>query len=152
MADLFQDDWLSNLIGLCGTPEHTQKNNLISSFICGWLEALCIVLGLFKGVQPFPPARKQTFSASTETVFAPTRPPAPSWCSGTGPQLKLTETLWTQRALDGSLYREPSWRNSKTKKCAVMSKACFPSLWSLFSWAETPTFQLPNPIIFLPEN
>lgn len=90
MVDLFQDDWLSNLIGLCSTPE--QKNNLISSFICGWLEALRLMLSFFKGVQPFHPARNWTFLTSTETIFTPTGPSAPSWWSGIGSQSKPVET------------------------------------------------------------
>lgn len=133
MVDSFQCDWLSNLIGLY----QRKKNNLISSSICGWLEALYIMFSFFKGVQLFDPARNWTFSMFTETFVsygaaqhhADVQTPGPSQ----SPQKPARSFLWIQRALEDSLQtKEPSLRNSRTKS-ALKNKAGFPPLWSLFS-------------------
>lgn len=112
-----------------------KKNNLISSFICGWLEALHVMLGFFKGVQTFHPARNLfsfhrnhllTYGTiSTEVMLRH--------------QLKPTETskkfplnpesswwlLGRQRNLPGETARQ---------KCALKDKAHFPPhCGSLFS-------------------
>lgn len=139
MVDSFQCDWLSNLIGLHSIPGQKKKITIIiSSFICGWLEALPSMLSLFKGVQPFDPARNWTFSTLTEASSAfygaaqhhtdvQTLSPSQS------PQKPARSFLWTQKALDDFVQiKEPSLRNSRTK-CALKNKAGFPPLWSLFS-------------------
>lgn len=68
MVDLFQDDWLSNLIGLCSIPEHKKKK--INQLICLWMTASSAHgLSSFRGEHPFDPVRNQPLSASTETML-----------------------------------------------------------------------------------
>lgn len=131
MVDLFQDDWLSNLIGWCSIPEHKKKKKLISSFVCGWLQALCIRLGSFKSEQPFDPVRNLPLSASRETMLTAREqqhhagvqvcqsPQKPSWESK-----KFSMTPGRLRNLPGETGRQ---------KCVLKSKTHFLPLWPLFS-------------------